>query len=126
MPRLVVDGFGTFEVAPGTRLVRALETNGVDILHRCGGFARCTTCRVQFIAGEPDQMTVAEHERLQAKELLGQVRLSCQIRCDHDMRVRPIMTLRESGLPDPGPQPAEDITPPPVWRDVPYRAEHSD
>lgn len=125
MPRLVVDGFGTFEVAPGTRLVRALETNGVDILHRCGGFARCTTCRVQFIDGEPDRMTIAEYERLQAKALLGQVRLACQIRCDHDMRVRPIMTLHESGLPDPGPQPAEDITPPPAWRDAPARRERS-
>jgi ferredoxin len=122
VPQLVVEGFGTYQVPDGTRLVRAIEGNGVDILHRCGGNARCTTCRVQFIAGEPDRMTVAEHDRLVQRELLGQVRLSCQIICDHDMTVKPLRTLAESGLPDPGPEPASDITPPPVWRDVPKDA----
>jgi ferredoxin len=125
MPRLIVDGFGSFDVPAGTRLVRALEANGVDMLHRCGGFARCTTCRVQFEAGEPERMTVAEYDRLREKELLGRVRLSCQIACDHDMRVRPIMTLRESGLDDAGPEPEAAITPPPAWRLLPARNERS-
>ncbi|HEY0735359.1 MAG TPA: 2Fe-2S iron-sulfur cluster-binding protein [Herpetosiphonaceae bacterium] len=115
MPRLEVEGYSTFEVADGTRLVRAIEDNGVDILHRCGGYARCTTCRVEFASGEPERMTQAEHDKLAEKELLGQVRLSCQILCDHDMQVRPLMTLRESGLPDPGSQPEAEITPPPEW-----------
>lgn len=115
MHRLEVEGYGTFEVADGTRLVRAIEDNGVDILHRCGGYARCTTCRVVFADGEPDRMTQAEHDKLAEKELLGQARLSCQILCDHDMQLRPLMTLRESGLPDPGPQPEAEITPPPEW-----------
>ena len=122
MPQLVVEGFGTYEVPDGTRLVRAIEGNGVDILHRCGGNARCTTCRVQFIEGEPDRMTVAEYDRLVQRELLGEVRLSCQILCDHDMAVKPLRTLSESGLPDPGPEPDSEITPPPVWRDVPKDA----
>ena len=26
----------------------------VDVLHACGGNARCTTCRVEFVDGEPD------------------------------------------------------------------------
>lgn len=115
MPQIEVEGRGTFEVAAGTRLVRAIEDNGVDILHRCGGYARCTTCRVQFAAGEPDRMTRAEHDKLADKGLLGQARLSCQIACDHDMRVRVLMTLSESGLPDPGPTPEATITPPPEW-----------
>lgn len=115
MPRLEVEGYGTSEVADGTRLVRAIEDHGVDILHRCGGYARCTTCRVAFARGEPERMTQAEHDKLAEKELLGQARLSCQILCDHDMQVRPLMTLRESGLPDPGPQPEAEITPPPEW-----------
>ena len=119
MPRLEVVGYGTFDVADGVRLVRAIEANGVDILHRCGGFARCTTCRVAFVAGEPATMTEAEYERLTARDLLGQARLSCQILCDHDMTVRPLMTLRESGLPDPGPEPEAEITPPAVWRPAP-------
>lgn len=119
MSRLEVAGYGTFEVADGTRLVRAIEGNGVDILHRCGGFARCTTCRVQFAEGEPDRMTIAERDKLTEKELIGQARLSCQILCDHDMRLKVLMTLHESGLPDPGLEPQATITQPPEWAQKP-------
>ncbi len=114
MPRLTIEGFGTFDVPHGTRLVRAIEANGVDQLHACGGNARCTTCRVEFVAGEPDRMTVAEKERLDQRGLTG-VRLSCQILCDHDMAIRPISRLEGSGRPDAGPEPATEIAPPPVW-----------
>lgn len=115
MPRIEVEGGGAFVAPPQTRLVRAIEENGVDILHRCGGFARCTTCRVEFLAGEPEQMTVAERAKLEERGLLGAVRLSCQILCDHDMRVRIVNRLSTSGLPDPGPAPAAEITPPAEW-----------
>ena len=114
MPKLTVEGFGTFEVAPGIRLVRALEQNGVDVLHACGGNARCTTCRVEFIAGEPARQTRAEQERLAARGLTG-VRLSCQIAVNADLSVRAISRLEGSGRPDPGPTPADEITPPPEW-----------
>ena len=118
MPSIEVDGFGKINVPEGTRLVRALEDNGVDLLHRCGGFARCTTCRVEFHAGEPDRMTVAEHGKLEEKGLLGQVRLSCQILCQADMSLHVINRFSESGLSDPGPQPQEVITPDPVWMEA--------
>ena len=115
MPTLTVEGFGTFDVPADKRLVLAIEQDaGVDILHACGGNARCTTCRVEFIEGEPERMTAAERERLAARALTG-VRLSCQILCDHDMTVRPISRLAGSGRPDPGPTPSETITPPAVW-----------
>jgi len=118
MPTLTVTGRGTFDVADGTRLVRAIEGNGVDILHRCGGFARCTTCRVAFTTGEPTRMTVAEHDKLAEKELLGAVRLSCQIICDHDIAVRAISRLAGSGRKDAGQRPADDIQPQPIqWVD---------
>ncbi len=119
MPRVEVEGRGAFEVAPGARLVRAIEDHGIDILHRCGGNAKCTTCRVEFISGEPDTMTVAERTKLAERELLGQIRLSCQIIVDHDLAVRVISTLSESDLPDPGPTPAETLTPEPVWEPKP-------
>ena len=103
MPKLTVEGYGTFDVAENKRLVLAIEQDAkVDILHACGGNARCTTCRVEFIEGEPDRMTAAERERLTMKGLTG-VRLSCQILCDHDMTVRAISRLEGSGRPDPGP-----------------------
>ncbi len=114
MPKLTVEGFGTFDVAAGTRLVRALEQNGVDVLHACGGNARCTTCRVECIDGEPASQTKAEQERLAARGLTG-VRLSCQIAINADMTVRAISRLEGSGRPDPGPTPADAITPPPEW-----------
>jgi ferredoxin len=115
MPKLTVDGYGTFDITENKRLVLALEQDAkVDQLHACGGNARCTTCRVEFIEGEPSKMTVAEKERLAQRGLSG-VRLSCQILCDHDMAVRAISRLEGSGRPDPGPTPAETITPPAVW-----------
>lgn len=115
MPKLTVEGYGTFEVPEGKRLVLAIEQDaGVDILHACGGNARCTTCRVEFIEGEPIQMTVAEGERLTMRGLTG-VRLSCQIVCDHEMAVRAVSRLEGSGRPDPGPTPEESITPPAQW-----------
>jgi ferredoxin len=115
MPKLTVEGYGTFDVADNKRLVLAIEQDAnVDILHACGGNARCTTCRVEFIEGEPSRMTAAEKERLEQRELSG-VRLSCQIVCDHDMSVRAISRLEGSGRPDPGRTPEETIQPPPVW-----------
>jgi ferredoxin len=117
MPRIEVEGYDTFEVAAGMRLVNALEANGVDILHRCGGFARCTTCRVAFRAGEPARMTQAEYNKLDLRDLLGEARLACQIAVEGDMALRPLLTLRDSGLSDAGPTPKETITPEPRWVD---------
>jgi len=114
MPQLTVNG-ETFEVPEGQRLVLAIEEQGVHIGHRCGGNARCTTCRVVFESGEPDQMTVAEYVRLQARELLGQYRLACQLVCDHDMSVRPGMTLESEGWTDTGPAPEPTVQPEAVW-----------
>jgi ferredoxin len=115
MPKLIVDGYGAFEVPEGKRLVLAIEQDAkVDIMHACGGNARCTTCRVEFIEGEPANHTAAEKERLAEKGLTG-VRLSCQILCDHDMAVRAVSRLEGSGRPDPGATPQETITPPPQW-----------
>src|SRR6478672_3793309 len=114
MPKLTVEGMGTFDVPQGKRMVLALEDEAkVDQLHACGGNARCTTCRVEFVAGEPDQMTAAEKAVLAARGLTG-VRLSCQIQCDHDMSVRATSRLAGSGRKDAGGKPTPDIQPQPV------------
>src|SRR5947209_7084024 len=115
MPNLTVEGVGAFVVPDGKRLVLALEDEAkIDQLHACGGNARCTTCRVEFVAGEPEQMTVAEKTVLEARGLSG-VRLSCQMVCDHDMTVRAISRLAGSGRKDAGSRPADTIPPPPGW-----------
>lgn len=114
MPKLTVEGIGDFDVPQGKRLVLALEDEAkVDQLHACGGNARCTTCRVEFISGEPEQITAAEKSVLAARGLSG-VRLSCQIACDHDMAVRAISRLAGSGRKDAGARPADDIEPQPI------------
>ena len=122
MPKLTVDAVGSFDVPADKRLVNALTDDAkVDQLHACGGFARCTTCRVQFVAGEPENMTEAEKQVLTSKGLIGQagLRLSCQILCDHDMSVRAISRLAGSGRADAGNRPEDQITPPPVWTTKP-------
>jgi ferredoxin len=118
MPKLTVEGKGTFDVPHGKRLVLALvDEAGVDQLHACGGNARCTTCRVEFVSGEPEQMTEAEKTVMTARGLFGTpgLRLSCQILCDHDMTVRAISRFEGSGRADSGKRPADEIQPPPAW-----------
>ena len=122
MPQLTVEGAGTFEVPQGMRLVNALaDIAKIDQLHACGVFARCTTCRVEFISGEPDRMTEAEKAVLADRGLLDKpgLRLSCQILCDHDMTVRAISRLSTSGRADAGKRPADRITPEPHWTQRP-------
>ena len=113
MAKLTVEGFGTVEVPNDRRLVLAIEEDAkVDIMHACGGNARCTTCRIEVIDGEPTRMTAAEKACLEARGLSG-VRLSCQMLCEQDMTVRAISRLEGSGRPDAGGKPSEEITPPP-------------
>lgn len=120
MPKVEVEGAGAFDVPEGKRLVLAIEEDaGVEILHRCGGNARCTTCRVEYLEGEPEKMTRAELEILQGKELLGEARLSCQAVVDHDVKVRPLMTMDSTGAVSPGRKPETEITPDPEWVNKP-------
>jgi ferredoxin len=109
MPKVAIEGEMTTECAEGRRLVLCIEDAGVDILHRCGGNARCTTCRVEVLGGEPSQMTEPERERLgRIDDLPPNVRLSCQIQVRSDLRVRVLRRLRDNPeMADPGPRPIE-------------------
>jgi ferredoxin len=116
MPQLTVNG-KTYEVEHGKRLVLAIEESGIAVGHRCGGNARCTTCRVAFLSGEPDTMTRAEFEKLTERGLFGQARLSCQIVCDHDMNVNVLMTAdnQPQWKGDTGPEPEAEVKPAAEW-----------
>ena len=96
----------TFEVADGTRLTKAIEAHGIDILHRCGGHAKCTTCKVTFNAGEPSDFTTAEKAKIGDD---ADYRLSCQILCSGEMDVNVLATLTSSGLDDAGPELSAEI-----------------
>ncbi|MDE0527782.1 MAG: 2Fe-2S iron-sulfur cluster-binding protein [Truepera sp.] len=114
MPTLVIDG-RSIDVAVEKRLVLAIKSMDIDIGHRCGGKARCTTCRVEFLSGEPERMTRAEFEKLSERGLLGRYRLSCQLTCSQDMQVVVGMTQASEGWPDTGPPPDEQVQPEATW-----------
>jgi ferredoxin len=121
MPKLEVEGVGTFDVEDGKRMVLAIEEDaGVDIMHQCGSYAHCATCRVEFLEGEPEDMTQAEMMILQMRDLLEKARLSCQIYCEEDMKVRVLMTVSSTGANTAGGTPEEEITPEPEWIERPY------
>jgi ferredoxin len=107
MPRIEMEGLGATSAQEGQRLVLAIMDAGVDILHRCGGNARCTTCRVQILAGDPGPMTEAEVAKLSTLEDLPEkMRLSCQVRCCSDLTVRVLRRLVDNpDMSDAGPQP---------------------
>lgn len=94
-------GVGTVGVEEGTKLVNALESHGADVSHRCGGQARCTTCRVKFHSAEPEMGDV-EKDCLVEDGVLGQFRLSCQIRVNCPMEVEVLMKAADQGW-EPGP-----------------------
>lgn len=100
-------GTVTVEAEEGRKLVLCLEDSGIDILHRCGGNARCTTCRVEVLAGDPGEIGEAEKAILATKTDLGDhTRLSCQVRVIDDLHVRVINQASVKGI-DAGNRPAE-------------------
>ncbi|HEX8187870.1 MAG TPA: 2Fe-2S iron-sulfur cluster-binding protein [Pyrinomonadaceae bacterium] len=110
MPKVTAEtatGTQAFATEAGRKLVLVLEDGGVDILHRCGGKAKCTTCRVEVLAGDPGEMQEAERNRLAAEAGLAEnVRLSCQVYVQDDLHVRVLNQSSVRGL-DPGPRPEE-------------------
>ncbi|HET6646540.1 MAG TPA: 2Fe-2S iron-sulfur cluster-binding protein [Pyrinomonadaceae bacterium] len=111
MPKIeaeTANGTVAFEAPKGMKLVLAIEDAGIDILHRCGGNARCTTCRVEVHAGDPGEMGELERNRLAIEsDLADNVRLSCQIRINDDLKVRVINQASVRGM-DPGPRPLDE------------------
>ncbi len=111
MPKVTAEtaeGTREIEAEAGRKLVLVLEDSGIDILHRCGGKAKCTTCRVEVSEGDPGEMQEAERNRLAAETGLAEnVRLSCQVHVQGDLNVRVLNQASVRGL-DPGPRPTED------------------
>jgi ferredoxin len=110
MPKIqaeTANGLIETEAPEGKKLVLTIEDAGVDILHRCGGNARCTTCRVEILEGDPGEMGELERNRLSVEqELAPNVRLSCQIHVSQDLKVRVINQASVRGM-DAGPRPLD-------------------
>src|SRR5690606_13896043 len=96
-----------FSCEEGRKLVLCIEDNGIGILHRCGGNARCTTCRVEVLEGDPGEIGEPEKQILATKTDLGDhTRLSCQVRVIDDLHVRVVNQASVKGL-DSGPRPVD-------------------
>ena len=111
MPKIQAEtasGLVETDAPDGKKLVLVLEDANIDILHRCGGNARCTTCRVEVLEGEPGEMGELERNRLAMEaELAPNIRLSCQIRVHDDLKVRVVNQASVRGM-DPGPRPFDE------------------
>ena len=111
MPKVeatTASGTQTIEALEGKKLVLVIEDAGIDILHRCGGNARCTTCRVELLEGDAGEMGELERNRLALEaELAPNVRLSCQIRVHNDLKVNVINQASVRGM-DAGPRPFDE------------------
>jgi ferredoxin len=114
MPNITANtasGVVTFEAPEDKKLVLAIEDAGIDILHRCGGNARCTTCRVELIDGDAGEMREPEEAILSTKgDLAPNTRLSCQIRLHSDLHVKVVNQASVMGI-DAGPRPLDETTP---------------
>ena len=72
----------TVEVPAGATLLAALQAAGYDWMHACGAKGRCTTCRLEVLAGLENLSppTDAELRYRAAGRLLPHERLTCQAR----------------------------------------------
>ncbi|MEO7673085.1 MAG: 2Fe-2S iron-sulfur cluster-binding protein [Pyrinomonadaceae bacterium] len=110
MPRITADtatGQVAFDCDKDRKLVLCIEDNGIDILHRCGGNARCTTCRIEIIEGDPGPIGDAEREVMATKpDMTDHMRLSCQIRPIDNLHIKVINQASVAGI-EPGTRPEE-------------------
>ncbi|MFN2500856.1 MAG: 2Fe-2S iron-sulfur cluster-binding protein [Pyrinomonadaceae bacterium] len=110
MPHIIAEtanGKIAFDAEADKKLVLAIEDSGIDILHRCGGNARCTTCRVEVLDGDPGPILDDERAILATKtDLNERTRLSCQIRLMDDLHINVVNQASVKGI-DPGPRPED-------------------
>ncbi len=82
MPKLTVQNLGQLQVkvAPGQTLLQALQAQGNDWMHACGGKGRCTTCRIVVLQGQEHfgPLTEAEVRYREKGRLKDNERLTCQ------------------------------------------------
>ncbi|WP_347157250.1 2Fe-2S iron-sulfur cluster-binding protein [Pontibacter chitinilyticus] len=82
MPKLLVQNLGgrQIPVEPGQTLLAAIQAQGLDWMHACGGKGRCTTCRIIVQQGLVNfgALTAAETRYRERGRLKDNERLTCQ------------------------------------------------
>jgi adenylate cyclase len=92
-PALTLPDRRRLRIANGASVLEVLRNNGVRVASVCGGRGRCTTCRIQVVAGisslpEADAVEKRALDRIQAPAGL---RLACQLRPTADLTVMPLL-----------------------------------
>ena len=101
-PRITVTypGARSFKVVPGPTLLEMSRMLGIPHAAVCGGRARCSTCRVEVLAGagrlEPP--SPAERSVLERISADRDTRLACQIKPVSDISIQPLVAAREAAL----------------------------
>ncbi len=124
----IVDFMGDVQkeitVEKGTKLLKALIDNETDVVHTCGGRAKCTTCRVTIHKGVPTRKTQRQHDLFEKLIKSGQpqfdhpaVFLSCQVIVEDDMTVSVSETFNSVIHDSRGKDTPDEITPDPEWLD---------
>lgn len=84
---VVVNDRRPFDVPRSTRLLAALESQGLALPSACGGKGTCGQCRVTLLAPFPPAVP-AESALLSADEIAAGVRLACQQSLRQDVALR--------------------------------------
>jgi ferredoxin len=77
-------------VPPGSTLLGAAQTLGVDLNHYCGGICSCGTCWVHVVAGAEHLSPIDGRERmvLGHERSTAGARLACQARVEGPVTVK--------------------------------------
>ena len=91
-------GHGALRMSRGTSVLEASRINGLPHPSRCGGRARCATCRVLVISSEGPLPAPGKAERalLTRIDAPAQVRLGCQLRPQSDISVQVLLPFLAS------------------------------
>src|SRR5919201_1162896 len=82
----------------GSRVLTTLHDARTDVPATCGGRGRCTSCRVQFVAGITPPPTIADEVQLGDDQVREGYRLACQCRLADSATIRLAPPLAEESF----------------------------
>jgi adenylate cyclase len=97
-PTIEYSGGRTVRAAAGSTLLEISRASGIPHAAICGGRGRCTTCRVLVLEGleELPPANPVEAAALARIDAPPGVRLACQIRPEHPLKVRPLIHRKQA------------------------------
>jgi adenylate cyclase len=95
--RVTYPGGRVVAAPPGFSILETSRWAGVPHASACGGRGRCSTCRVEILAGAGNapEPSAAESETLSRVRALPAVRLACQLRPIGDITIAPLVAVAE-------------------------------